>query len=368
MLAGRYRHDRDAARRFAEPLQVSARWLRALRQRAVRGETTSRPGRPRIAQHERARIRARVQAERERQGRTAGARPILAALIEQDPSTSRYLVEEALRDLKREERSQLQQERERGRVSVELRVRDALWGEDTTHLGRAACGSKVEGEVIKDLGTLETVGLSVGAVPTAADVVALLEQTAKQRGGFPLVHLSDHGSIYRACEVQELLAREQVVHLLARVRTPQDNGATEHQHGELKGESGLGKGVRLDSAREPDERMQAARQRLDQHRRRATKGWRTAAQLGRQLPRADAQVDRGTFYRAACSAMDKAEQGLATYRARLKARRDALHATLVSFRLATLHVGRRPRERPGPPACNALSRRLECPHARAWGP
>lgn len=367
MLAGRLRSDRGAARRLAEPLGVSARWLRALRARAARAEEVPLPGRPRIGACERARIRARVEEQRKQQGRTAGARPILAALREQDPATSRYLVDEAVRDLKREERAQVQREHEARRVSLELQARDAVWGQDTTHLGRGAGGSKVEAEVIKDLGTLQTVGLSVGAAPTATDVVALLKQAARERGGLPLVHLSDHGSIYGATEVVELLKREQVVHLRSRVHTPQDNGATEHQHAELKGESGLGKGARL-SAQEAHVRIQAARTRLDGCRRRATKGWRTAEQLGRELTRADARVNRSAFYSAACSAMDKAEQGLSTCRARLKARRDALYASLEAFGLATRHVGRRPRERPGPVACNASNTQLQCPHARAGGP
>ena len=96
----------------------------------------------------------------------------------------------------------------------------------------------------------------------------------------------------------------------------------------------------------------AARRTLDGGRLRATKGWRTAAQLAAELPRADQVVDRARFYAAACRAMEDAAHGLTGKRAVLKARREALFATVVTFELATRHVGRRPRERPGPPPCN----------------
>jgi hypothetical protein len=178
------------------------------------------------------------------------------------------------------------------------------------------------------------------------------------------VWLGDQGSINRAENVRALLAREHVVHLLSRVHTPTDNGATEHQHQELKAESGLGKGVRVHAA-EARARLEQARDLLDGNRLRATKGWRTARDLARDLPRADALVNRIAFYEAATAAMDTAAEGHSTKRAALRARRAALLDTLVRFGLATRHVGKRPRERPGPTPCTAIEVRVEVHGARA---
>lgn len=364
-LAGPLKGDRGAARRAAEVLDVTARWVREQRRRAERADWPDRPGRPSLGPEERTRVRGLVEAERVAQGTKAGWRPIFRALKDVKPKVSRMLVEQELEALKRAERAAEERERVQQRKSLEVQVRDAAWGEDTTHVGRLEDGTKVEAEVVKDLGTKETVGLSVGPVPTAEDVVALLEATARERGGWPLVWMGDQGSINRDLTLVERLRKEGVVHLLSRVHTPQDNAATEHQHGEIKGEAGLGKGVRLKAVSEAAERAERARRTLDEGRRRATLGWRTAAQAGRELPRADSVVDRLMFYRAACAAMEGAALGLTNRRAVLHARREALFATLVSFGLARRYVGARPRVRPGPLACNAPRPGVECPGAQA---
>jgi transposase InsO family protein len=239
-------------------------------------------------------------------------------------------------------------------------ARDAVWGEDTTHLGRAPDGSKVEAEVVRDLATKETVGVAVGGVPTAEDAVALLERTAQERGGWPLVRMADQGSINRDARVVARLDEERVVHLLSRVHTPTDNAATERGHGEIKGEAKLGCGVRLADVQEARERVERARLTLDEGRLRATLGWRTAAQVGRELPRADTLVDRDTMYEEACNAMEQATLGLTQRRAVLHARREALFDTLERFGLARRHVGRRPRVRPGPGPCSAAQAAVEC--------
>jgi transposase InsO family protein len=364
-LAGERAHDRHAASRTAEALGMSASWMRTLKRRAAQGDEPKPVGRPPTPEAERARVRALVAEQRGLQGVTAGWRPILEALRKDEPEMSQMLVEQELAGLKREASAREQAEIEAKRVSHEILARDVAWGEDTTHLARLADGSKVEGEVVKDLGTLETVGFKVGRVPSAKDVIALLERIAEERGGWALVWMGDQGSINRDQGLCVRLERERVVHLLSRVHTPTDNAATEHQHLELKGESGLGKGVIVASHAEADARLSAARTTLDEHRLRATKDWRTAAQLARDLPRADAVVDRDVFYAAACSAMDEAERGHKGRRAVLKARREALFAVLARFGLATRHVGKRPRVRPGPAPCNAAQERVECPRACA---
>ena len=356
--------DRHLASRTGEALGMSASWMRTLRRRAAAGERPEPVGRPQKTAAERARVRALVAGQRDLQGLTAGSRPILEALREQEPRISQMLVEQELAALKREDEARAQAEIEAERVSHEILARDAVWGEDTTHLARVGVrGRNVEAEVVKDLGTLETAGFSVGWVPSAKDALALLERIAEERGGWPLVWMADQGSINREQGLCARLEHERVVHLLSRVHTPTDNGATEHQHGELKAESGLGRGVVVASPQEAEERLAAARTTLDQHRLRATKDWRTAAELARDLPRADRVVDREAFYAAACSAMEDAARGLTQKRAVLAARRVALFQTLVRFGLAARHVGKRPRVRPGPPPCNAARDRVECPGA-----
>lgn len=321
-------------------------------------------GRPRLPSGERQRVRDLVQRERLLQGRTVGVPAILAALARNGERASRMLVEQELRAFKRADRAAQRRLFERRRVGREILARDAVWGEDTTHLGRLVSGQSVDGELIKDLGTLETVGLSVGGPPLSEDLIRLLSQTAEDRGGWPLVWLGDMASINRDARLRALLDSERVVHLLSRVHTPTDNAATEHQHGEVKREAQLGKGVVLASAEQARERAEAARRVLDHGRLRATRGWRTAAELGRALPRADALVDREAFFRAACSAMEKATRGATTKREAQKARREAVFALLEQLGLQRTHVGLRPRVRPGPTACSAHADRVQCPGAR----
>lgn len=365
LLAGPRANDRHAAKELGEAYMKSASWMRTLRRDAANGVVAGPPGRPRTPETERARVRALVAEQRVLQGVTAGSRPILAALRKAEPKVSQMLVEQELADMKRAADAAAQAAIEAERVSHEIVAKDAVWGEDTTHLARLADGSKVEGEVVKDLGTLETVGFAAGRVPKTEDAIALLEQIAEERGGWALVWMGDQGSINRDHRLCARLERERVVHLLSRVHTPTDNAATEHQHGELKGESGLGQGVIVADHEAARARLTAARTTLDQHRLRATKDWRTAAELARDLPRADRLVDRDVFYAAACSAMEEAARGLTHRRAVLAARRVALFATLVRFGLATRHVGKRPRVRPGPPPCSAARERVECPRACA---
>ena len=73
--------------------------------------------------------------------------------------------------------------------------------------------------------------------------------------------------------------------------------------------------------------------RLNQVRLRASRGWRTARECGEQMGRWYTRVCRGRFHQAACSAIGKALQGQATARARRRAEREAIYATLERFGL-----------------------------------
>jgi hypothetical protein len=340
--------DRRFLGRVAKELGMSPKWLRELRERARAGHVERGPGRRRKAAAERARVRALVERERGAQGLLAGWRPIYEKLRARESRISLMLVQQELASLKCRERTTRRHATEDERESYEILGRDTIWGEDTTHLGRLDSGAEVTGEVIRDRATLSSVSFSVGGPLTAADVVTDLRRAAGERGGFPLVLQRDNASVYEAHKVVALATSEQVLLLRSRVHTPTDNGATEHAHAEYKGESGLGKGVVLAGHDEPAARLGHARRVLDHGRLRASRGWRTAAELDCVVPRGDAHVDRARFYAAARSAMAVAVLGLDDPDAVRLAERHAILETLCRFGLARRHVGRRPREGPIP--------------------
>jgi len=340
--------DRHLATTTAKTLGVTSRWVRELRRRAQEAEITGPVGRHRIPDAERERVRALVAQERERQGATTGARPILEALRAADPDISRMLVEQELAWLKRHGRIEGQRAIEEARQSTEVLGRDTVWGEDTTHLGRLADESESTAELIRDRATTSTVSLTVGPPPRADEVLRDLRMSALERGGWPLVLQRDNASIYGEETVTRELALQRVIVLRSRVHTPTDNAATERGHEDYKGETGLGKGTVLSSHEEAAARLAPARERLDQGRLRPSRGWHTAAELDRLVPRADRCVDRDEFYERARAAMAAAALGLEDPAAARLAEREAVITTLCEFGLARRHVGRRLRVGPIP--------------------
>ena len=288
-------------------------------------------------------MRARVIAERTRQGTSAGGRAIHHALAQVDEGVSRMLVEQELSALKARARSAAAAAIEAEREHVEVLGRDTVWSLDGTHLGRVGTGEACVGEHVRDRATLGTVRLSAGPPATAKEVLAGLRQAARERGGFPLVLQVDNGSNYLCAEVLRALVDAQVVLLISRVHTPTDNPAIERAHAEVKAESGLGKGVALRDHAEAAQRAGEAARRLDGARPRASRGWRTADQLDRMLPRGDTCVDREEFYARAREAIEAGVLGLDDPGAARKAERDAVIQTLCDHGLARRHVGTRPR-------------------------
>jgi transposase InsO family protein len=335
--------DRHAVTAAAQVLGVSPRSLRRLRQQVRSGDPLPRMGRPPYGARRRARVRGLVAQERERQGATAGGRPILAALRQRHPRISKRLVCEGLATLKASARAQATAAIEAAREGVTVLGRDTVWGEDTTHLGRLDTGEESTGEHVRDLATLATVSLSVGPPPTGEDVAADLRRAAEQRGGYPLVLQHDNGSAYVGERVRRELKKERVIALISRVHTPTDNPAIEHGHDEVKTEAGLGKGVVLEDHLDAALRLAPAIERLDACRLRASRGWHTPAELDAMLPRGDQHVDRAAFYGRARTAMRAAVLGLEDPAAARQAEREAVFATLCEFGLARRHVGPRPR-------------------------
>ena len=344
--------DRRLAARLAEAYGVTPRWLRALRRRLEKGEKRKARGRPRIAGEERARLRALVAEQLRTQGFTTGWRPVLQALLGAETATgvprklSVTLVQQETAALKKAARARRSRALEETREGHEVLYRDAVWAQDATHVGRLESRSEIQAEVATDRATTATVIAAVGLPATGEEIKKHLEGAAAERGGLPLVWQSDLGSANTSATLAAYLEGEQVIHLRSRVHTPTDNPAAEHKNRELKEESGLGKGVRHASREEAAARLEPARRRLDERRPRASRRWRTAAQLDRELPRADTLVRRAEFYDEARSAVKEAVLGLTDPKEIRKSEQRALWRTLEKHGVARLHVG--PRRTPCP--------------------
>lgn len=292
------------------------------------------PGRPRHSEEAHRRASDRVRAELERQGWSAGERPIRRAL----PDVPLRLVRSALSALKKEHRRRVRAERESHRTSTRAMARDTMWSIDATHLGRDEHG-KIEAEVLREVASSRTLGLSVGPPATAREVVELLERARLERGAAPLVLVSDNGGAYTSAEVAAWLAEHEVAHLLNEPHTPQHNAWSEHGNGELKRETGLGKGVRLVSRRATLNELVRATRRLDHGRLRRSRGWRTAVDYDQSLPPASCVVERKRFYALCCKAVAEGVLDHASPRERRRAERAAILTTLERFGLVTMTGG-----------------------------
>ena len=286
------------------------------------------PGRPtHTPQQQRQALRA-VSRQWKIEGHSAGWRPLADAL----PQAPVRLVQSSLRQLKCRHRRREERRRWAQRQHVEILARDVLWSEDGTHLGRYL-NRAVNAEVIKDAASCKTLDLRVlPRATTSADVIALLEGLLRQ-GRLPLVLSTDNGSCYCSAEVEAWLAEHWVTHLRSLPHTPQHNAWVERAHGELKAESGLGKGVVLSSVAEAERRILQAREILDEHRLRARLGARTAAVIDRSLPSWEGVLDRRAFHDAVCRAREHAVLDTVGARARRKAEREATWRTLERYKL-----------------------------------
>jgi transposase InsO family protein len=208
--------------------------------------------------------------------------------------------------LKARHRKRLRTYRAEHRTSVEVLAKDVIWVQDALHAGRVE-REGILAEVVKDRGSLATVALGVGGAAKGLDIVAMLENQ-KIEGRLPLVWATDNSPAYKSREVADFCRRERLVHLFSRPHTPQDNGSAERGIGELKAESGLGRGVMLCDAREAALRLVEAG-RLANQRPRACRGMKSAVQLEKGLSVGPKCVDRKAFYSAACRSAQKAVKG-----------------------------------------------------------
>ncbi|HEX3081361.1 MAG TPA: hypothetical protein VHQ04_12885, partial [Puia sp.] len=127
------------------------------------------------------------------------------------------------------------------------------------------------------------------------------------------------------------LEKNQVIHLFSRPHTPTDNGRVERGIGEGKSLAGLGKGVVLESAKQGVQMLNQALKSLNKHLPRRSKGGFTAMQLKQRLPHWEETVDRSTFYKAACTAMQAVTGD--SKRIVRREKREAIFRTLEGFGL-----------------------------------
>jgi transposase InsO family protein len=306
---------------------VSTRSLR----KWIREDAPPRPrGRPRTCAPRRLAARRLVAHEWRRQGRSVGIRPLAAALAGR---VSGRLVRDLLAEIKRLHGACRRRRETTNRLSVEVRARDVMWSMDGTHLARLQGGEAIEGQVVRETATPKILAVMVGAPADGEDVVALLERVEGERGRLPLVLVTDNGPTYVCEKVETWLASHGVVHLLSLPHTPRHNAWVERTNGELKAETGLGRGVVVSSAKEIRERVETTRCRLNEARLRAQSGFRTAAAADAGLTCWYNVCTRERFLATVCRRLAEALPGLDSERARRKARREAVYASMEEFGL-----------------------------------
>jgi transposase InsO family protein len=286
------------------------------------------PGRPRASREERRLALHRVRDELLRQGKSAGWRPVLCALT---PLVSTRQAQASVSALKRCWRRRERAASARRRMRVEVLARDALWAQDATQVGRVE-GEAVLAEVVRDAATTTTSAHHVGAPASGADVRRVLEAEEAKRGALPLVYAVDNGGAYRADELCAWLEQHQIIVLRNVPHVPQHNAFAERANGELKAETGLRSDLVLRDPGDALTRIQAALPCL-YHRRRTSRGGRTAAELDVTLTRAEAIVSRDTFWRTTRYNIARAVQGVESPRAQRLAERAAILETMESFGL-----------------------------------
>lgn len=198
------------------------------------------------------------------------------------------------------------------RQQVEVLAKNALWVQDGAQVGRNQDGKPIESQVVKDRGSLVTVGIRTGEPARGRDAVALLDQIKKTRG-LPLVLGSDNGSPYICRETEAYLKHEQVIHLKSLPRTPQHNGAAEVGIGELK------RCAKLNAAwiTTPEIAHRAAVKAanlINKNRLRQSKGFKTATILDETMVVGYHQVERGRFYEECSKRIQESQLGKISWR------------------------------------------------------
>lgn len=275
-----------------------------------------RSGRPARSRTQRRRAFRAVVKACKSLGWSAGWRKIHPALEGRVPVR---LVQECLREAKRLHRLHERRRIGRRRVHVEVLAQNVLWHEDAAHLARTA-GGEVQTDVLRDAAAPDAICASVGGSVTAADAIANLEAAIEAAGGAPLVHATDNGPPYTSGDFEACLKGHRIVHLKNLPHTPQHNARAERLIRDVKEESGLGSGVRLEDADAASVSVAAACRRLE----------RRAAITRRAVPAPVLYTveQRERFYEAVRRRIATAVLDAPDARAARMAEREAIHAEL----------------------------------------
>jgi hypothetical protein len=294
-------------------------------------------GRPRRDDAVRALALARIRAVLDAGSWSASAREVHRALAGE---VSRGLVLEIWKELRDERARVLREQRAGWSRHTHVSARDALWSLDGTHVGRDLEGDSVIAELVRDVGSTMTKGHSTGNAPTSAEVARLLERIRQATGTCPLVLARDNGA--ENLDAVDTWCKEQRVIVLRNLwHVPQHNPWVEHGNAEIKHESGLGKGVRIDSIVLASRTVAVALDYIDGVRRRPTRDMRTAREAYAEMPAADAMVDRTAFYAETCCAIRAAVEGWESGREQRLAERQAILNALERYGVLTQTRGRR---------------------------
>jgi transposase InsO family protein len=226
--------------------------------------------------------------------------------------------------------------RSRGRAGAGSPCRGAC------RAARRRRGRAIQALMAIDVATTLKLGFKIVHAPTGRNVIDLLIAIRAERGTFPLVLMSDNGSENVNDDVEPFLEENRIIHLRNLPRTPRHNPAVERSHREVKAEARLDM-QSLDPALDLVERVRIsigrAVHRLNHHRRRESREWKTAAQLDTDLPRPYTVVARDVFYAVASAAMRMARDSPGPARQQRLAERWALYTVMEAFGLIKLFRG-----------------------------
>jgi len=363
---------RKCPKERAELAKVAGRTPRTIRnwKRNPRG---GRRGRPPHSVEERAWARTMVFSELAAQKITASATSIDRAL--RPLGVPRRLTFEYVAEFKRAAAREAEEQSAARRLHVEVCATDAIASLDGTHAGRepvvpaespVTTGTPPPSEGIQDAGTPASPAARRGrgraiqvlaAVDVASilklpfkvvhasrgqDVIDVLNAIKAERGAYPLVVATDNGSENVNDDVRPFLEKHKIIHLRNLPRTPRHNPWIERSHREVKAEARV-EMADLDPRLALIERIAIsvgrAVVRLNVERPRRSRGWKTAAQLDKALPRAYDLVARDVFYAVARAAMQAAKAAHRSARVQRLAERCALFRVMEDFGLVKLFRG-----------------------------
>jgi hypothetical protein len=176
-----------------------------------------------------------------------------------------------------------------------------------------------------------------GPSPTGADVINILDKLKEARG-LPLAIGTDNGSPFVSTDAEAYLRSEKVIHLRSLPRTPQHNGAAEVGIGEIKRCAQLCSAATLTVAAAHAHVVNAA-MLLNKNRLRASKGFKTAAELDEEMIVGYHQVDRDVFYNECCERLSEVRKKGLRPRAERMAEREVIYGMLEKYKLIRRYRG-----------------------------